>query len=136
MKENSNMFGHFKSISLIFFLFQSFTNTANAEKFNNYSKCIKSFDEINNTIVAGCASEATEHLKLEIYDVINELKETKLKQDFEMFTQAHSHWLKYMSLSCQLDTLYIGGLMEYYCPMIMLEKKLNELETKLQEMRE
>jgi uncharacterized protein YecT (DUF1311 family) len=94
-----------------------------------YDKCLGN-ETLNNTLVMGCAEEASAAAKKEITRLYAKLQAELPAEDGKSLEEAQRSWIRYRDLHCKLAGDHVGTPMYSVCPMdlnIARAKELAEL---------
>lgn len=85
-----------------------------------YNTCLEQAGDINNSVVAMCASEVSTRANQEIkrrYQSIYAYLLNEHAADAEQFSASQKAWRTYRDTHCELAGSYVGSPMYDYCPM-------------------
>ena len=95
-----------------------------------YDSCVEQAGDINNSVVAMCASDVSKQAYAEVkrrYQSIYARLLNESAQDASQFSTSQKAWRKYRNTHCELAGSYIGSPMYEYCPMSLNAARALEL---------
>jgi uncharacterized protein YecT (DUF1311 family) len=91
-----------------------------------YDKCLGN-ETLNNTLVMGCAEEASAAAKKEITRLYEKLQGGLPEEDGKALEEAQRAWIRYRDLHCKLAGAHVGTPMYSVCPMDLNIERARQL---------